>query len=87
MARRAKLLARTRNSPQNVRFPDLLLLVEATGFEFQRQVGSHRQYWHAEARVALNLQPDRDGKAKAYQVREFLESVDAHQLSVEGDAE
>ena len=43
MVRKRKLLARMRNNPRNVRFSDLVLLVEAAGFEFKRQVGSHRQ--------------------------------------------
>ena len=62
MVRQAKLLARARNNPRYVRFSDLLLLVETVGFVFKRQVGSHRQYWHPEARVALNLQPDKHGR-------------------------
>lgn len=80
-----KLLARARNNPCNVRFSDLLLLVESSGFVFKRQAGSHRPYWHPTARVALNLQPDAIGKAKSYQVNEFLESVDAHRLTVGED--
>ena len=85
MVRRTKLLARVRNNPRNVRFSDLLLLVEASGFVFKRQPGSHRQYWHPSARVALNLQPDANGKAKTYQVKEFLETVDAHGLTIRED--
>ena len=80
MVRKRKLLARVRNNPRNVRFAELLLLVEATRFVFKRQVGSHRQYWHPTARAALNLQPDANGRAKAYQVREFPETVNAHCL-------
>ena len=73
-----------RNNPQDVRFSELVLIVEATGFEFKRQIGSHRQYWRPEARAALNLQPDKHGKAKPYQIREFLEAMDEHGLDVEG---
>jgi predicted RNA binding protein YcfA (HicA-like mRNA interferase family) len=82
MVRKRKLLARMRNNPRNVRFSDLVLLVEAAGFEFKRQVGSHRQYWHPTAHEALNLQPDANPKAKVSQVREFLETVDAYGLDV-----
>jgi predicted RNA binding protein YcfA (HicA-like mRNA interferase family) len=82
VTRRGKLLARTRNNPRDVRFSDLLTLVDAAGYVFKRQVGSHRQYWHPRANVALNLQPDSNGKAKPYQVREFLDAVDDHGLTV-----
>ena len=85
MVRKANLLARVRNNPRDVRFSDLVTLVEATGFVFKRQPGSHRQYWHPEARVSLNLQPDKNGKAKPYQVRDFLEAVDAYGLDVGED--
>jgi len=80
----ANLLARMRNNPQDVRFSDLLTLVEASGFVFKLQSGSHRQYWHPTAKVALNFQPDRHGKAKPYQVGQFLHAVDEHGLDVEG---
>jgi predicted RNA binding protein YcfA (HicA-like mRNA interferase family) len=73
-----------RNNPRDVRFADLVLLAETAGLVFKRQVGSHRQYWHPEARVALNLQPDKHGKATEYQVHQFLEAVDEHGLDAEG---
>lgn len=42
MARKAKLLARARANPSDVRFSDLLTLVDAFGFGLDRQEGSHR---------------------------------------------
>ena len=80
MARIDKLLVRVRNNPRDVRFADLLTLVEAFGFEFLRQEGSHRQYLHPTTGAYLNLQPGAPGRAKPYQVRRFLEQIDAHHL-------
>ena len=78
-----KLLARIRNNPRNVRFSDLTLLAEAFGFRLGRQRGSHRVYAHPEVPDLLNLQPDKLGKAKAYQVRQLLDLADSYGLSLD----
>lgn len=80
MAKHEKLLLRVRNNPRNVRYSDMLTLVDAFGFRFLRQEGSHRQYLHPTANLYLNLQPDEGSKAKPYQVRWLLKQIDAHGL-------
>ena len=86
MTTKRKLLARARNNPRNVRFSDLLTMVEAVGFVPIRQRGtSHRRYVHPEAKIYLNLQPKADGKAKDYQVKQFLDALDEHGLRLEDD--
>jgi hypothetical protein len=54
--------------------------VEAMGFEFDRQVGSHKLYRHSCGAV-LNLQ-EMDGEAKPYQIRQFLAFVEENGLSL-----
>ncbi len=84
MARHQKLLQRARNNPRDVRFSDLLTLATAAGFESIRQGGtSHRRFLHPTAGVFLNLQPLANGKAKDYQVVQFLKAVDAFALLAE----
>ena len=78
-------LERARNNPRDVRFSDLLSLVEAHGFVLDRIDGSHHVYKHLRVRELLNLQPRRDGKAKPYQVREFLARVKEYGLTMELD--
>ncbi len=52
-------------------------LAECYGFQFDHQTGSHRTY-RAEGRTSrLNLQPDKNGKAKPYQVRQVLGEIEA----------
>jgi predicted RNA binding protein YcfA (HicA-like mRNA interferase family) len=80
-----KLLARARNNPRNVRFSDLLSLVEAHGFVLDRIDGSHQIFKHPGVRELLNLQPRKDGKAKPYQVREFLARVEEYGLTMENE--
>ena len=88
MAKHAKLLARVRNNPRDVRFSDLLTLVAAAGFIAIRQRGtSHRRFFHPAAGVYLTLQPMRNGKAKDYQVIQFLTAVDDHGLLTEQEDE
>lgn len=74
------LLQRIRTKRHNVRFWDFIRLVEAHGFEFAGQAGSHRGYRHPCGAV-LNLQ-ERDGEAKPYQIGQFLQMVDAFGLEM-----
>lgn len=81
-----KLLAKVRSNPRDVRFADLVLLVEAHGFVLDRQTGTgHRVFKHPEVQALLNLQPRHDGKAKPYQVRELLAMVDEYGLMMGED--
>ncbi len=65
-----------RRSPHNVRFDDLAKIC-ADHFGEPRQDGtSHKVYktpWPGDPRV--NIQRGKDGKAKAYQVRQVLDAI------------
>ena len=80
-----QLYEKTRNNPRDVRFSDLLRLIEEFRHAFVRQTGSHRIYRHPLIGRRLNLQPDKNGKAKPYQVRDFLTLVARHGLLMESD--
>lgn len=69
---------------RNVRFSDLQRLVEAFGFELKRVNGSHHIYRHAAAGAHLNLQ-NVHGKAKPYQLRQFLRVVERYNLERNDD--
>lgn len=74
----SKALVRLRN----VRFADLIRLVEAFGFTNVRTSGSHRIYVQPQVPTPLNLQPY-NGEAKPYQIQQFLELIEAYNLSME----
>ena len=74
------LLARIRTKRQDVRFSDFVALIQALGFEFDRQRGSHKAYRHACGAV-LNIQ-DAGGEAKSYQIAQLLHIVDAFGLKL-----
>ena len=60
-------------------------LVEAFGFALARVSGGHHIFTHPSISELVNLQ-NYKGKAKAYQVRQFLELVEQHNLQLEDEA-
>ena len=78
------LLARAYGRPQDLRFEEAVALAKQLGFEHVRTTGSHYLFQHAKAPAVrerfprpLNLQEGRDGKAKAYQVKQMLQMAEA----------
>ena len=56
-------------SDKNVRFEDLKKLLQTLGFG-ERIKGDHHIFYKERVAEIINLQPLRDGKAKAYQVKQ-----------------
>ncbi len=67
---------------KNVRFSDMVGLVEAFGFELSRTDGSHHIFTRSGIPELVNLQ-NVHGEAKPYQVRQFLRLVERHNLLLE----
>ncbi len=76
-----KLLQKAISTPQNFRFIDMVKLAEAFGFRFSRKSGSHQIYIHPRVTELLNLQEVK-GKAKPYQIRQFLKLVEKYNLEL-----
>jgi len=76
-----KLLAKVLASPANVRFAEMQRLVEAFGFRLFRVSASHHIYGRAGLNEQLNLQ-EVQGKAKPYQIRQFLKLVELYNLKL-----
>ena len=83
--RKEKLLKKVLASTKNVRFNDLVTLVEAFGFRLSRTSGSHHVFIHPEIPEQINLQSVK-GQAKPYQVRQFLKLVERYNLTLNDDA-
>jgi hypothetical protein len=77
-----KLFQKALQSPKNLAFHDLLNLARAFGFELSRVNGSHHVLVHPDVDRPLNLQ-EVGGKAKPYQVRQFIRLVEENDLSFE----
>ena len=74
-----EILRQAKENPADVRFEDIMKLAAQLGWEPVGGKGSHRVFRHPNATMIkdryprpLNLQCGRNGKAKAYQVRQLL---------------
>jgi hypothetical protein len=75
------IVAEMRNNPGGIRFADAMRACEHY-FGKPRRSGSHRIFkmpWPGDPRI--NLREQKDGKAKAYQVRQVLRAIDRLTLS------
>ena len=79
-----KILEKVLASAANVAFADMCKLVEAFGFRLSRVKGSHHIFVHADVPELVNLQ-EVQGKAKSYQVRQFLKLAEEYNLKLEDD--
>ena len=71
MTRRDKLVDAAWNHPTGLRFADFATLLARCGWVLDRQGGSHR-VWYSPQGARLPVQEGQAGKAKPYQVRQFL---------------
>ena len=76
-----KIYEKILSGSRNIRFEDLCRLAVAFGFRHDRTSGSHRIFRHP-AGLMANFQPDRNGQAKFYQVRQLLELVEENGLTL-----
>lgn len=77
-----KLLERALAGSKNISFRDMIALVEAFGFRLSRVKGSLHIFTHPSVQALVNLQ-NVGGKAKPYQVRQFLKLVERYDLQME----
>ena len=64
---------------RNLRFRDLLKLVSDFGFS-ERTKGDHHIFFKDGVEEIINLQPLKDGKAKAYQVKQVRTLIFKYKL-------
>jgi len=79
-----KLLKKAQAGSKNIRFGDMVALVEAFGFRLSRVRGSHHIFVHPGIPELVNLQ-EVEGKAKPYQIRQFLKLVEWYSLKLEDE--
>ena len=61
------------------RFADVVHFLGATGWN-QRIKGDHHIFTKPGIPILLNLQPEKSGKAKAYQIRQVRQTLTRHNL-------
>lgn len=79
---RGKLLQKLVSGSKNIHFTDAKKCLEAFGFRLARINGSHHIYVNPHVQELINLQ-NVNGKAKPYQIRQFLELVERYNLEME----
>ena len=84
MATKHKILQKILAGSKNIRFSDMIELVEGFGFRLSRTDGSHRIFAHPDIPELVNLQEVK-GQAKPYQMRQFLKLIERHSLRLEED--
>ncbi len=80
-----KLLKKALAGSKNLRFGDVVTLIQAFGFRLARTSGSHHIFEYPGVPDVVNIQ-NRKGKAIPYQVRQFLELVEEYNLELGEDA-
>jgi hypothetical protein len=76
-----KLLKKVLAGPKNIRFADMVALVKGFGFRLARVSGGHHIFERPDVPEIVNLQ-NRKGKAKPYQIRQFLKLVEQYNLEL-----
>jgi predicted RNA binding protein YcfA (HicA-like mRNA interferase family) len=82
MSKKQKLLRQILNNQKNVNFQDLVSLLSAFGFTLSCINGSHHIFTHPDISNLVNIQNVK-GKAKPYQVQQFLSLVEINNLTLE----
>ncbi len=80
---RKKVYEELKSNVKNVRFETLCKAAEVFGFRLRGGKGSHRVYVKEGIMEILNFQNVK-GKAKPYQVKQFLKVVEKYKLLDEG---
>lgn len=84
MATKHKILQKILAGSKNIRFSDVIELVEGFGLRLSRTDGSHHIFAHPDIPELVNLQEVK-GQAKPYQMRQFLKLIERHSLRLEED--
>ena len=74
MTKKEKLLSKARNNPGDLSFKEFQTMMQQAGWVLDHQTGSHL-IWYSLNRVRLPIQ-NRKGKAKGYQIKQFLLQYD-----------
>lgn len=76
-----KILEKALAGSKNIRFSDMVKLVEGFGFRLSRVSGSHHIFVHPQVQELVNLQ-EVGGKCKPYQIRQLLSLVERYNLEL-----
>jgi predicted RNA binding protein YcfA (HicA-like mRNA interferase family) len=79
-----KILQKVLSSQKNIKFNEMVILIEAFGFSLARISGSHHIFTHPQISEIVNIQ-NRKGEVIPYQVRQFLAIIEEYNLTIGED--
>ena len=71
-------------SDKNFKFQELLTILKNFKFE-ERIKGSHHIFYRKDIEEIINIQADKNGNAKAYQVKQVREIILKYRLMIQND--
>jgi len=77
-----RLFNELKENPKNVRFGKMCNIAAVFGFKYKGGKGSHRIYMKEGVEEMLNFQ-NVGGKAKPYQVKQFIKIIEKYDLTKE----
>lgn len=80
--KKVKLLKKLLSGSKNIKFSDAAACAEAFGLRLSRINDGHHIFFHSGIDELLNLQ-DVKGRAKNYQVKQFLQLIEKYNLQIE----
>jgi predicted RNA binding protein YcfA (HicA-like mRNA interferase family) len=83
MTRKAKLLKKVLSGSKNIRFAEFTALMGAFGFRLERISGSHHIFSHPDVPQHVSTQPDSNGQAKDYQLKQFARLIEKYDLKMD----
>ena len=75
MTKREKLLTQAKSNPASLSFSEFQTLLIQCDWQKRRQSGSH-ELWYSPQGFRLPIQRGENGKAKEYQVMQFLNRLE-----------
>ena len=85
MTKKQKLIQKLLSGSKNIRFSEAQTAVEAFGFHLTRISGSHHIYTPPDVSELIKLL-NINGKAKPYQIKQFLEICERYNLQLEDES-
>ncbi len=84
--KKRKILEKALNGSKNIRFDELVALLEGLGFTLELITGSHHIYAHSSLPRPFPVQNVK-GKTKPYQVQQLLKLIESYDLELAEDDE
>jgi len=82
--KKLKIFEKVLSGSKNIKFNEMVTLIEAFGFSLARVSGSHHIFNHPEVPEIVNIQ-NKKGEVTPYQVRQFLAIIEEYALTIEDD--